>query len=360
VLFAKLGLTRHQEKRCWEGTKKIEHLGVLLDITEMRVYVTDKKVERMKRLAKELLLSSQRNIRLVSPEKLRHFCEVAVSLTLALPLARFYTRSLYWDMSLANLTSACGRHAHTARGSARPAPPRRSQSYLECHVAPWESSWGKVRLSRKSLRDLAYWRTLVRGEGRDLWRVEPDLVMHSDAADVGYGGTLGFNKEAGYPGLWAGRGMWEARDRVESITLRELRAVRLLLQRHFADYVRREETRKLLLHEDNQAVVYILKAMVSSSTRMMQELRRLQAVMQVLNVQIEARWLPSAVNRFADSLSRQWDPGDVRATETLLRSLCDAYEPDAVVFPYRPIGEHPTARRKYLTTQMEENWGDGK
>jgi hypothetical protein len=82
--------------------------------------------------------------------------------------------------------------------------------------------------------------------------------------------------------------------------------------------------------------------------------------MQVLNVQIEARWLPSAVNRLADSLSRQWDPGDVRATETLLSSLCDAYEPDAVVFPFRPIGEHPTARRKYLTTQMEENWGDGK
>jgi hypothetical protein len=150
------------------------------------------------------------------------------------------------------------------------------------------------------------------------------LVMHSDEADVGYGGTLGFNKEAGSPGLWAGRGMWEARDRVESITLRELRAVRLLIQRHFADYVRREETRKLLLHEDNQAVVYILNAMVSSSTRMMQELRRLQAMMQVLNVQIEARWLPSAVNRFADSLSRQRDPGDVRATETLLHSLCDA------------------------------------
>jgi hypothetical protein len=184
--------------------------------------------------------------------------------------------------------------------------------------------------------------------------------MHSDAADVGYGGTLGFNQEAGSPGLWAGRGMWEARDRAESITLRELRAVRLLLQRHFADYVRREETRKLLLHEDNQAVVYILNAMVSSSTRMMQELRRLQAMMNALKIQIEARWLPSAVNRFADSLSRQWDPGDVRATETLLCSLCDAYSPDAVVFPYRPIGEHPVARRKYLTTQMQENWGDGK
>jgi hypothetical protein len=85
----------------------------------MRVYVTDKKVERMKRLSKELLLSAQRNRRLVSLEKLRYFCGVAVSLTLALPLARFCTRTLYWDVSLSNQTSACGRHAQTARGSAR-------------------------------------------------------------------------------------------------------------------------------------------------------------------------------------------------------------------------------------------------
>jgi hypothetical protein len=93
---------------------------------------------------------------------------------------------------------------------------------------------------------------------------------------------------------------------------------------------------------------------------MMQELRRLQAMMVALGVRIEARWLPSAVNRFADALSRQWDPGDVRATETLVRSLCDAYALNDVVFPYRPVGEHPMARRKYLTAQMGEYWGDGK
>jgi hypothetical protein len=279
----------------------------------------------------------------VSLAKLRHFCGVAVSLSLALPLARFYTRSLYWDMSLRERSL----HRESAVGA--------------CDAArAWESPWVKVRLSRQSLRDLSYWRTLTRGEGRDLWRVEPDLVMHSDAADVGYGGTLGFDRVAGSPGLWAGRGMWEASDRMESITLRELRSVRLLLQRHFADYVRSPATRKILLHEDNQAVVYILNAMVSSSTRMMQELRRLQAMMVALGVRIEARWLPSAVNRFADALSRQWDPGDVRATETLVRSLCDAYAPEALVFPHMPVGDHPVARRKYLTAQMAENWGDGR
>jgi len=38
---------------------------------------------------------------LVSLALLRHFCGVCVSMSLALPLARFYTRSLYFDMSLA-------------------------------------------------------------------------------------------------------------------------------------------------------------------------------------------------------------------------------------------------------------------
>jgi hypothetical protein len=66
------------------------------------------------------------------------------------------------------------------------------------------------------------------------------------------------------------------------------------------------------------------------------------------------------VNRYADALSRQWDPGDVCATEALVESLCSANELDAVVFPYRPVGEHPIARRKYLETQMGEDWGDGR
>jgi hypothetical protein len=86
----------------------LEHLGVLIDTRQMRLFVTDLKVQRMRRMAQEILLSeillsSQRNRRLVAVGKLRHFCGVAVPLTLALPMARFYTRSLYWDMSLAGL-----------------------------------------------------------------------------------------------------------------------------------------------------------------------------------------------------------------------------------------------------------------
>jgi hypothetical protein len=135
--------------------------------------------------------------------------------------------------------------------------------------------------------------------------------------------------------------------------------VRLLLQRHFASFVAKAETKRILLHEDNQAVMHILNAMVSASRPMMAELHRLEVMLRALGVRMDAQWLPSAVNRYADSLSRQWDPWDVCVMEELVRSLSNAYAPDAVVFPYRPVGEHQIARRKYLQTQMMEDWGDG-
>jgi hypothetical protein len=79
----------------------LEYLGVLIDTQKMRVFVTERKVLRMRRMAKELFLCAQRNRRLVSTEKVRHFFGLAVSLTISLPMTRFYTRSLYWGTSLA-------------------------------------------------------------------------------------------------------------------------------------------------------------------------------------------------------------------------------------------------------------------
>lgn len=78
------------------------------------------------------------------------------------------------------------------------------------------------------------------------------MTMHADTADMGYGGALGPRKEsAGSPGLREGQGFWTAEYREESIALRELRAERLLLHRHFADFVSRPELTNLLLHEGN-------------------------------------------------------------------------------------------------------------
>jgi hypothetical protein len=69
ALFGELGITRHPDKGCWDGAQVLEHLGVLIDTHKMRVFVTERKVLRMRNMAKELLLCAQRNRRLVSRER---------------------------------------------------------------------------------------------------------------------------------------------------------------------------------------------------------------------------------------------------------------------------------------------------
>ena len=358
------------------GARRVENLGMVIDTEDMKLYVSDGKVQKVRGLARKILLLAQRNRRIVSPELLRHFCGVCVSLSLAVPLARFYTRFIYFDMSLAERKER--GPSPPAAPRAELARPRRCQEDLARSDAARSGagqsntvriSLGarvrdpqriKVRLCRQSPRDIRYWRSLSRGEGRDLIRLEPHVAMHSDAADVGYGGTLGLDVGQGLPGLWEGRSFWSADDRAHSITLRELKAVRQLLHRHFASYISDPRVRRLLLHEDNQAVVYILNAMVSASRDMMVELRKLEVVLRVLGVRLEARWIPSAVNKFADTLSRTWNPGDVRATDVLLRSIQTEYPLSHVVFRERPLRDSLVARKKYLLTQREEDWRDGK
>jgi hypothetical protein len=138
-----------------------------------------------------------------------------------------------------------------------------------------------------------------------------EICLHSDASDLGYGGTIGSCQEAGSPGQLDLQGLWETEDCKDSKSVRELRAVRLLGARHFAAQLKDPQIRKVLLWEDNQAVVAAINKLTSSSPVMVSELRRLQNVLERFGVQIAARWLPSAVNKYADRLSRTWNVRDV-------------------------------------------------
>lgn len=81
--------------------------------------------------------------------------------------------------------------------------------------------------------------------------------------------------------MWEDQLFCNTEDSAESITLREFRAIRLLLHLNFCDIVSEPRVGRILLHEDNQAVVNILRAMVSALNPMMSELRRLHAWIRV-------------------------------------------------------------------------------
>ena len=184
--------------------------------------------------------------------------------------------------------------------------------------------------------------------------------MHSDASMLGYGGTLGSDLRPGTEGDRRAQGFWTSDDRRSSIALLELRAVRLLLAESFARYVDNPQVRLLLLHEDNRAVVSVINSMFSASKPMMAELRKLNDLLRVYNVTLDARWLPSAVNKFADSLSRTWDPGDVRVTEQVVHNLTNQYRLDHVAFRHRPLNEPMPVRWEYVSRELQSPWIDGR
>jgi hypothetical protein len=65
--------------------------------------------------------------------------------------------------------------------------------------------------------------------------------------------------------------------------------------------------RKVLLHEDNQAVVAVLCRLTYRSPSMMEELPKLRGLIDINNISIRARYIRSAANVWAARLSRESD-----------------------------------------------------
>eukprot|EP00873_Tetraselmis_striata_P015325 jgi/Tetstr1/435589/TSEL_024492.t1 len=110
-----------------------------------------------------------------------------------------------------------------------------------------------------------------------------------------WGGRAG---GAGFPG--------GASDEHRPITWKELKVVRLAVESvlpHLAG-------RRVLLHEDNQAVYSVLAGLTSRASEMMAELRRLLYMRNNNGVHIRARYIRSAANVWADRLSRHLDNDD--------------------------------------------------
>jgi hypothetical protein len=186
----------------------------------------------------------------VSRKRLSTFAGTCVSLTLAMPFARFYTRSLCDDMRSYKLKTQ-SNHAAARNGE-------------------------RMRICHQCVRDLKTWRKLTASEklGQSMHPQAPDGIMHTDAADVGYGGTLGITGNPGDAGLWESQGVWGWKDRAQCISECELRAVPLLLQGRLGQKTRQAGMTMIRLYVDNTGVVAVTNAFVSSSPEIMRELRK--------------------------------------------------------------------------------------
>lgn len=94
--------------------------------------------------------------------------------------------------------------------------------------------------------------------------------MHTNAADLGYGGTLNTeDMAAGVSGMWVDQGVWKWHERANHITLRDFKAIRKILMGALGEKIKRFKTRYLLMHVVNSAVVHITNSFVSASREMM-------------------------------------------------------------------------------------------
>lgn len=195
-VLERLGIARHPTKGVWgDGACELDHLGFRLSTLTMTFTVTEKKQAKMKRMAGKMLRQARQGKGMVSADCLTSFSGSDVSLTLAVPLASFYTTSVY----------DCLLYAKRER----------------------DGKWDRVRLRKVAGRDLMFLRNLG-PEGRCMREPDAEVCAQSDAADVGWGGTPSRNMRPGENGVPL-QGIWSVEERSMTIAWWELRALRLVL-----------------------------------------------------------------------------------------------------------------------------------
>jgi hypothetical protein len=98
-LLSSLGLTLHPTKGEWVECVQVEHLGSVIDSDRMRFYIAPRKIAKLHGILRSILRKAQQGWRWVSRDRLRSFCGVCISLSLAMPFFRFYAKSLFDEMT---------------------------------------------------------------------------------------------------------------------------------------------------------------------------------------------------------------------------------------------------------------------
>jgi hypothetical protein len=293
-LLVKYGLTRHRDKGVWNGGAQVlTHLGFMIDTVRGVFGVPPTKLGKMEALARRLLRMERRNARRVPVADLASFIGRAQSLRLAVPDTAFRLKALY--DSLHGQTDSDPGHGDYPGSSGV-----RASRHFSRH---------RVRISHPALRDFAYSRDL---RGSQYHRPilptpeTPTATVHIDASMGTYGATLRSGAHgAGTRGHYEVQDFWSGEHReLAHVTIYELMTVRLTLQ-EFVEHCLLRQGEFIRLFTDNMVVMHMVQAMVSRSPLLMSELRRLRAFLDRCGISLQTHHLPSALNLYADRLSRR-------------------------------------------------------
>ena len=268
-LFQRSGLQRAPDKGVWEPVQLLpDHLGFELSTRGQGcVRVPQRRCREISTTAKDVLCRAARNARRVPNDVLERLLGQVASIGVACANNRLRSRDIY-----------------------------------DCHT-PWLAT---STLSRAALNAVQFWADFQyasKDNGRPLWPLPPELGLYTDASGtLGYGAVLQHSAvpAAAYkPALARFGGFWRPEEVPFHITHKELLAVRKGVQ-ECAPLLR---GKRVLLYEDNQAVVFIIRNRVSRSPALMSELKRLLVLLDDLQITLSVRYIRSALNP-ADEFSR--------------------------------------------------------
>ena len=122
------------------------------------------------------------------------------------------------------------------------------------------------------------------------------------------------------------RGFWSSEQKQRHISLLELKAVRFAVE----SFLQALQGRTVIHFEDNQAVVSVLTNLTSRSPILMHELRKLWWLLDMNDITLRTRYIRSAANVWADSLSRELGLDDWKLNPSVFQELERSYGPHTV------------------------------
>jgi len=317
-----LGLVLHPTKGESDGTQQLTLLRFTIDTTANQARLPDARLARLRGTAAAVLASASANRRWVRRKPLDSVAGIIVSASLAIPEAKLFARSAYDDLG----QSAAVRGPLAA-----------------------------CQLSHQSLRDLRWWANFGRaGHGRPLWPRAPAHTMHTDASGFGWGGVADERPPV--------RSIFTDAERRWHINVKEVAAIRLSLTALASSFSTGDVAQVIT---DSRVALHVVNTLVSRSVPLCAEVRLLDTVAHRLGVTLDAEWIPTADNVWADWLSRPRDSITWSLDPTFCAVLHFVYGPhNTTCLPPPPltpsIGDvRAFMRAPFAPTSLDSTLGPG-
>ena len=253
-LFDSLGLTVNLKKSVLEPTTVIEYLGVIINSENMTVSLTDKKKDKIRNIASQLLRTKS-----ITIQQLAVFIGNLVAADVAMKNAPLY----YKDLEIAR-NKALAIH----RGN---------------YQAP-------LRLNRNLRKLISWWFNNITTQFRNIVIPDPDLHIFSDASLTGWGGKCDDITTGGH---------WDHSEN-SHINVLELKAALLSLK----SLCRNVIDSHIRLHMDNTSAVACINKVGSTKEPLLEVTKDIFEWAENQSVVLSACHIPGVLNVDADRASR--------------------------------------------------------